>query len=66
MAAGQAHRYRPDSSLEALIALGDGRRLKDRWQLGGLAFLVQALPFGLVLAWILIRAFHAVLGLIVG
>ena len=52
----QAYAFRPDDGLKALIGLGDGRRLKDRWRAGGLAFIVQALPFALIAAWVLIWA----------
>ena len=50
----QAHSFRPDPGLAALIGLGDGRRLKDRWKVGGLSFVLQALPIGLLAAWVLV------------
>lgn len=50
----QAYGFRPDSALDALIKLGDGRRLKDRWKIGGVSFFLQALPIGLLIAWALV------------
>jgi hypothetical protein len=52
----QAYAFRPDDALRVLIGLGDGRRLKDRWRPGGPAFILQALPFALIIAWPLIWA----------
>ena len=60
----QAYAFRPDDGLKALIGLGDGRRLKDRWRAGGMAFILQTLPFALVAAWLLIWAGSTVLALL--
>jgi len=57
----QAYAFRPEDGLKTLIGLGDGRRLKDRWRAGGLAFIVQALPFAFVAAWALVWAGSTVL-----
>jgi hypothetical protein len=61
--AQQAIDFRPDPSLDPLIAAGN-RRLKDRWRPGGLAFVVQSLPLGLALAWPLVWAGGKVAGMI--
>lgn len=50
----QAYAFRPDDGLSVLIGLGDGRRLKNRWRAGGLAFVLQALPFAFILVWLLV------------
>lgn len=48
----QASDFRADAALAPLIAAGGARRLRDRWRVGGAAFVVQALPFGLAIAWL--------------
>ncbi len=52
----QAQAFRSDAALKPLIGLGDGRRLKDRWKIGGLSFVLQALPIGLAIAWLAVWA----------
>ncbi len=59
----QAHGFRPDPALVTLMGLGDGRKLKDRWQIGGLSFFLQALPIGLFAAWLLVWAATALYAL---
>ena len=62
----QANEFRYDAALEPLIAAGGGRRLRDRWRIGGLAFVIQALPVGLGLAWLVLwlgrRALSSTIG----
>jgi len=60
----QAHTFRPDLVLATLMGLGDGRRLKDRWKIGGLSFVLQALPIGLVTAWLLVWIVRTISSLI--
>jgi len=59
----QAQTFRPDPALAVLVGLGDGRRLKDRWKVGGLSFVLQALPIGLVAAWLLVWVARTILSL---
>lgn len=59
----QAHGFRPDPALVTLMGLGDGRKLKDRWQVGGLSFFLQALPIGLLAAWLVVWAGSALYSL---
>ncbi|MDP6352948.1 MAG: DnaJ domain-containing protein [Alphaproteobacteria bacterium] len=60
----QANRFRRDPGLDGLIAGGGKRRLKDRWRIGGLAFVIQALPIGLVVAWLIIQGGALAIGLV--
>lgn len=52
----QARVFRPDERLDDLIAGAGARRLKDRWRIGGLSFILQALPIGLAAAWLIVQA----------
>ncbi len=52
----QARGFRPDERLDDLIAGAGARRLKDRWRIGGLSFILQALPIGLAAAWLIVQA----------
>jgi hypothetical protein len=52
----QARGFRPDEHLDDLIAGAGARRLKDRWRIGGLSFILQALPIGLAAAWLIVQA----------
>lgn len=55
----QAYGMKPDPELRRIIELtGAARkqlRLKDRWQIGGWGFLVQALPIGLIIALLIVE-----------
>lgn len=51
----QAAGFRPDPSLTVLIRMAEGRALKSRWRIGGIAFILQALPIGLAVAWLAVR-----------
>ncbi len=53
--ARQANAFRRDPDLDRLIKANEGRRLKDRWAIGGPAFIIQTLPIGVLLAWLLVR-----------
>lgn len=52
----QARGFRSDGDLDDLIAGAGPRRLKDRWRIGGLSFILQALPIGLAAAWLIVQA----------
>lgn len=62
----QAAGFRPDASLTVLIRLAEGRALKSRWRIGGIAFILQALPIGLAVAWLAVRLVTWSAGLIAG
>jgi len=62
----QANDFAYDRTLEAIIADGGGRRLRDRWRVGGAAFVVQALPIGVAIAWPLTWAGRRLLLLFAG
>ncbi len=48
----QSHQLLPNPALLGLARLAEGRTLKDRWRVGGVAFVVQAFPIGIVIAWL--------------
>jgi hypothetical protein len=48
----QSHQLVPNPSLLGLARLAEGRTLRDRWRVGGVAFVVQAFPIGIVIAWL--------------
>ncbi len=52
----QAQGFRRDGGLDDLIAGAGTRRLKDRWRIGGVTFILQALPIGLAAAWLIVQA----------
>ena len=62
----QAAGFRHDPSLAGLIRLAEGRALKSRWRLGGITFILQALPVGLAVAWLAVRLVAWLAGLIAG
>ncbi|MBL26727.1 MAG: hypothetical protein CMM50_04140 [Rhodospirillaceae bacterium] len=55
----QAYAMKPDPEVRRIIELTDAvrkpLRLKDRWQLGGWGFLVQAMPIGLIIALVIVE-----------
>ena len=59
----QANDFRADPALGPLIAAGGARRLRDRWRVGGAAFVVQALPFALAVASLAVWVGRRVLSL---
>ncbi|MDP6951489.1 MAG: J domain-containing protein [Alphaproteobacteria bacterium] len=48
----QSHQLIPNPALLGLARLAEGRTLKDRWRVGGVAFVIQAFPIGIVIAWL--------------
>ena len=48
----QSHQLMANPALLGLARLAEGRTLKDRWRVGGVAFVVQAFPIGIVIAWL--------------